>query len=143
MNVDAATQHRIIRSLQAEIDQKNTQPRKPSQANHLNHLYNGLPVVSDAAQVNALTRLHDVAQSGQLTLEQGAYRLESSDGESVMRFDIVVNAKGNYYQIRSFALRSLQNDPALALMSVRLVRSSVGDPAIDGELKFSLFMRVP
>lgn len=143
MNADAAAQRHIMRGLQAEIDQKSTQPRRPSQADHLNHLYNGLPVVSDAAQVDALTRLHDVAQSGQLTLEQGAYRQESSDGESVIRFDIVVNAKGNYHQTRSFALRSLQNDPALALMSVRLVRSSVGDPAIDGEFRFSLFMRVP
>lgn len=143
MNADVVTQLQIIQNLQSEIAQKSTQPPRPNQEDHLNNLYNELPMVSDTAQVNALTRLHDNAQSGQLTLEQGAYRLESSDGESIMRFDIVVNAKGSYHQTRSFALRSLQNDPALALMSVRLVRSSVGDPAIDGELRFSLFMRAP
>jgi hypothetical protein len=101
-----------------------------------------LPLSSTTAHMDALARLYEAAQGLQLRLEVGSYRIERREDEPLERMEIVVQGRGSYGQLRSFAMRSLQ-DRALALNAVRLDRSSTADASVGGEFQFTLFLRAP
>lgn len=102
-----------------------------------------LPTLSTVSQLDALVALQASARAAQLDVEGGSYRTEKPDGVPVARLDIVLQARGTYPQLRSFAVRALQADSALALNTMRLSRSHAGEGAVSAEFNFSLFLRTP
>lgn len=140
--------HRAI-VLQLDAERLKRQLSQPVQqsaaavaAEHARQRFEALPLSSTAAHMDALARLHELAQGLQLRLEVGSYRIERREGEPLERMEIVVQGRGSYGQLRSFAMRALQ-DRALALNTVRWDRSGTTDASVLGEFQFTLFLRAP
>jgi hypothetical protein len=117
-------------------------PAEASMAEQTRQRFDALALSSTTAHMDALAKLHETAQALQLRLEVGSYRIERREDEPIVRMEIVVQGRGTYGQLRSFAMRSLQ-DRALALNAVRWDRSSTAEASVGGEFQFTLFMRAP
>ncbi|KQP17025.1 hypothetical protein ASF45_27795 [Pseudorhodoferax sp. Leaf265] len=118
------------------------EPAHASLAEQARQSFDALALSSTTAHMDALAKLHETAQALQLRLEVGSYRIERREDEPIVRMEIVVQGRGTYGQLRSFAMRSLQ-DRALALNAVRWDRSSTAEASVGGEFQFTLFMRSP
>lgn len=137
----AALREASAQLAQASDPQPQASPHAARQAQRRQRFASLMPS-STAASMDALARLHAVAQGLQLPLEVGSYRTEQAEDEPIVRMEIVVQGRGSYGQLRSFALRALQ-DPALALNTVRWDRQGTADASLGGEFQFTLYMRAP
>lgn len=126
-----------------EAQHRQALPAVQSDGERLQQLLQALPQSTTATQTEALALLQAGARSAQLELAGGSYQIEQIAGDPVARLDLVLQARGSYAQLRGFAVRMLQAERALALNTVRLTRSGAGEPVVEAEFGFSLFMRAP
>lgn len=130
--------------LQAALPKQ--QPLKPASASASDQLaqyYQGFAEVSDTGLADALARLYASAQAESLVLEQGSYRLASQQSGPLKRFDIALPVKGGYLPLRRFINRVLNEDPLLTLESVTFSRQTIAEANVDGQLRFSVYLRKP
>ncbi len=93
-----------------------------------------------AADVNLLiSQIYGAAEKESLVLERGEYRLNEEAGLGLLRYQITLPVKGSYASINAFARRVLRDIPALSLDGVSLQRPNIGEPAIEGQVRLSLF----
>ncbi len=93
------------------------------------------------AQVpDLLRRLHRAAADQGLLVEQGEYRpLPDPDGRLV-RYQILLPAKGTYPEVRRFLAQASRALPALALDGVAFQRQQIGDEMLEAQIKLTLFV---
>ena len=95
-----------------------------------------------AAQMNkVLGELHDAAKQERLVLERGDYRLTEEAGLDLLRYQITLPVKGSYASIRGFLRRVLRDIPSISLDGIAIQRQSVGDEAVEVQIRFSLYHR--
>lgn len=91
-----------------------------------------------------LTRLFQAAEDAGLALDEGSYRTQfesAPKGQSGLgRLVISLPVSGSYPVVRGFLARALNQDPAIALESLRLTREAMGETELMAELRFSLYL---
>lgn len=88
----------------------------------------------------ALRRLFDAADRAGLQLDRGEYRLTEVGGGSMRRYQLSLPVAGSYPAIRAFLAQALNEDPALALIALRVRRESIETPELDAMLQFTLYL---
>lgn len=97
-----------------------------------------LPPAKDINRV--VGELLAAAEAEGLVLERGDYRLADETGLDVQRYQITLPVKGSYASIRLFVRRALRDIPSLSLDGIALQRQSVGETAIDAQIRMSIFL---
>ncbi len=97
------------------------------------------PALAPAAAA-ALRRLFEAAAQAGLDLDQGDYRLTEVGDAHLRRYQLALPVTGSYPQIRAFLAEAVNNDPALALVAVRLRRERIEATEIDAMLNFILYL---
>ena len=111
-----------------------------------------LPAAEEIPQ--AIADLFNAARHAGLTLRQGSYRAVGdktgvkSKPESnpqaaaggMLRYQISLPVQGDYPAVRGFVTEALEQQPSLALDSMRLQRDLIGNAQIDAELRFTLYL---
>jgi hypothetical protein len=105
----------------------------------LRAFYASFPPVSDTPA--RLERLHALAAAAGVTLESGEYALEADQGARLVRYRMVLPAKGTYPQLRDFIGRVLADTPTLSLEDITLKRPAVSAQRLEARLKMTLFVR--
>lgn len=95
-----------------------------------------------AAETSArLERIHALAAAAGVTLESGEYALEADHGTRLLRYRMVLPAKGTYTQLRDFIGRVLEDAPTLSMEDITLKRPAVSAQRLEARLKMTLFVR--
>lgn len=87
-----------------------------------------------------MAKLYDAAAQQGLTLTQGEYRFTHDRNGKLMHYDIVLPAKGSYFQVRKFLAQALREVPNLALDGISVSRQRIDEAAVDVQLKFTLYL---
>jgi hypothetical protein len=98
-----------------------------------------LPTRGTAPAVVA--KILEEAQASGVQLQRGEYEFIPARDGLAARYRMNFPVKTSYPKLRVFMDRTLLALPAVALEGLRLERKSVGEDAIDGELKLSVFVR--
>lgn len=89
----------------------------------------------------ALAKLHAAARRQGVQIEQAEFRFANEAGEPLLRYLIVLPVKSDYRALRGFVREAMRELPGLALEEVNLRRSEVKAAALDGQLRFVLFVK--
>jgi hypothetical protein len=81
------------------------------------------------------------ANDAGVVLEQGKYTYTPPAGNRLARYAFEFPIKADYASIRSFINKSLAAVPALGLDKLRIERKNVGDPTVNAEVGFVIYMR--
>ncbi|HZF23057.1 MAG TPA: GspMb/PilO family protein [Burkholderiales bacterium] len=101
--------------------------------------YEQLPAAEQAPEV--VRRLHSYARDAGLVLERGEYRPLPDPSGKLMRYQVVVPVKGSYPQVKRFLTQAMHDTPGLALDAISMQRGQGGSPALEVQLRFTVFMR--
>ena len=101
--------------------------------------YDQLPTAEQAPEV--VRRLHSHADDVGLVLERGEYRPLPDPSGRLMRYQLVLPVKGSYPQVKRFLAQAMHDTPGLALDSISLQRDQGDSPALEVQLRFTVFMR--
>lgn len=88
-----------------------------------------------------LRRLHRAAADQRLVVEQAEYRPLPDPAGRLVRYQILLPAKGSYPQVRRFLAQATRELPALAVNGVTFQRQHVGDELLDAQVKLTLFVQ--
>lgn len=94
----------------------------------------------DATLESWLARLYDIGDSGGLLLRQAEYQAADAGGLKLSRYRIVVPVTGTYPQLKQFLATVLAEIPILSLDQVTLRKHKAGDPSVDANLQFTLYL---
>ncbi|NWG87730.1 MAG: hypothetical protein HXY26_09545 [Hydrogenophilaceae bacterium] len=98
--------------------------------------------LAPAAMVpEAVARLFAAADSAGLLLAQGEYRQASEKGNGLTQYHISLSLTGSYPTLQAFLSEAMQQEPGLALDSLRFSRESVEASELDAQLQFTLYLR--
>ena len=107
-----------------------------------------LPAAEEIPQ--AIADLFNAARHAGLTLRQGSYRAvgdktgvksnPQAAAGGMLRYQISLPVQGDYPAVRGFVTEALEQQPSLALDSMRLQRDLIGNAEIDAELRFTLYL---
>lgn len=112
---------------------------KPSDpVRQLAEFYRFFPKSSQAP--DDLAKLHALAASHQVQLDQGTYRLLRDRAGKLSMYEIALPVKGDYPQLRKFMSQALAEIPYLSLDSVSFQRQKAGDTMLESQMKFTLFL---
>lgn len=98
-----------------------------------------LPVATAAEE--GLRQLFNAAGKNGLTLDQGDYSMSSEKSGEIHRYQINLPVQGSYHALRAFIAQSLNENPALALAHVELMREVIEDTDLQATLRFTLFLK--
>ena len=101
--------------------------------------YEQLPAAEQAPEV--VRRLHSYARDAGLVLERGEYRPLPDPSGRLMRYQVVLPVKGSYAQVKRFLAQAMHDTPGLALDAISMQRDQGGSPALEVQLRFTVFMR--
>lgn len=87
-----------------------------------------------------LAKLFTAASRAGLTLAEGNYREVRDAKLGLTRLAITLPVTGNYPTIRAFLAQTLNQEPALALESLRISRGAIGDSELSADLRFTLYL---
>lgn len=105
------------------------------------HLLAGIELARrDMASLEAL---FDAADRAGIVLQQGEYRLENAGGGATRRLRIQFPLRAPYPALRHFLADSLNQNPTLALDSVRLRRDTHTQAELDVRVHFVLQLGEP
>ncbi len=97
---------------------------------------------SDAKGITpALAKLHAAARRQGVQIEQAEFRFANEASEPLLRYLIVLPVKSDYRALRGFVREAMRELPGLALEEVNLRRSETKAAALDGQLRFVLFVK--
>ncbi len=111
---------------------------RPAQDIWLEKFYRLLPVKSSAP--DWLRIIFSAARAQSLGLEQGDYRLKIEKNGRLAAYEIGLPVRGTYVQMRRFIAEVLDGIPAVALDEFVIKRETIGDPAIEASIRFTLFL---
>jgi Type II secretion system (T2SS), protein M subtype b len=94
----------------------------------------------DKSLTPALKRLHAIARKSGVQIEQAEFKLNHEAGEPLARYAMVLPVKGDYAALRRFMRDALRELPGLALEEVQLRRPDSKAPALETQLRFTLFV---
>lgn len=95
---------------------------------------------NDETLTDWLGRLYGIGDSYHLTLRQAEYRVLDDQTLKLSQYQIVVPLTATYPQLKQFLAAVLTEIPILSLDSMSLQRRKVGDPAVDAQLQFTLYL---
>lgn len=88
-----------------------------------------------------LRHLFAAARQAGLRLDQGDYQLRRSPAGNQGRYQLTLPVQGSYPAIRDFIAGMLNDDPALALVSVEMNRPAIESTELDATLHFVLHLK--
>jgi hypothetical protein len=132
--------HHAIRSLAEQLSQVSQLRPVPATQTLTPHQFAG--TLPTRGQIPALlgTVLVQANDAG-VVLEQGKYTYTPAAGNRLARYAFEFPIKADYASIRSFINKSLAAVPALGLDKLRIERKNVGDPTVNAEVGFVIYMR--
>lgn len=131
--------YRALETLNADL----ASAQHPSAAQGLDqavpHLISALPT---RAEIPAVV-LQVVAQAKEagVSLDSGRYVYTPAKSGTVARYDFEFPVKASYPDIRKFIDRTLTAVPAAALSRLHVERKTVGDPLVNADIGFVVFVR--
>jgi hypothetical protein len=123
---------------QAGIAGRAVRPAVFGTTEQLSEFYRAFP--ARAAMPDSMEALYAAAGEHHISLERGEYRLIAVKGEYLTRYELVLPVKGDYVSIRKFVVQALVDVPTLALDNITFSRQKVDEPAVDAELRFTLYL---
>lgn len=87
-----------------------------------------------------LDKLYRVAQAQGLALRQGEYRLISGRDSHLREYQVTLPVRGPYPKLRRFVAAALDALPVAALDQIAFERRSIGDAAVDAQVRLTLFL---
>lgn len=95
---------------------------------------------SDREGYARLARLFTAASRAGLALAEGNYREVRDAKLGLTRLAITLPVTGSYATIRAFLAQALNQEPALALESLRVSRDAIGASELSADLRFTLYL---
>jgi hypothetical protein len=90
-----------------------------------------------------LNELNESGKKAGLAFKRIEYRMLEERRSGLKQYQITMPVTSNYPSIRRFTSLALATMPGLSLDHVHFQRRKIGEPAIDAELRFTLFMADP
>lgn len=87
-----------------------------------------------------LDKLYRVAQAQGIVLRQGEYRLIAGRDSHLREYQVTLPVRGPYPKLRRFVAAALDALPVAALDQVAFERRSIGDAAVDAQVRLTLFL---
>jgi len=94
-----------------------------------------------AAAPAVVAKILEEAEASGVELQRGQYEFIPARDGVAARYRMNFPVKTSYPKLREFMDRTLLALPAVAVEGLRIERKSVGEDAIDGELKLLVFVR--
>lgn len=95
---------------------------------------------SDQEGYARLARLFGAASRAGLNLAEGSYREVRDAKLGLTRLSITLPVAGSYGAIRGFMAQALNQEPALALESLRISRDAIANTELNADLRFTLYL---
>ena len=103
------------------------------------HLVASLPT---RAQIPAVIgQIFIQAKEAGVSLDTGHYVYSPAKAGAIARYDLEFPVKASYPDIRGFINRTLSAVPAAALAKLHVERKAVGDPVVNANIGFVVFVR--
>lgn len=106
---------------------------------NLRKFYDVLGNRSEAEQ--NLKVMFAIAEQTGLHLDQGEYQMQLDSNGSTYRYQILLPVKGSYGAIRRFCEKTLLALPFASLDELSFKRESIGEDALDADLRFTLNLK--
>jgi len=87
--------------------------------------------------------IHDSGKATGLAFKRIEYRMLEERRSGLRQYQITMPVSSSYPSIRQFTSRALSRMPSLSLDHIHFQRKKIGDPAIEAELRFTLFLADP
>lgn len=87
-----------------------------------------------------LEKVFAAAKGQALQLEHGEYRVLTDNSGGLTQYQLTLPVRGTYPQIRKFVDRAMADVPTLSLDGIQFDRQKVGDPTVDANVKFALYL---
>lgn len=87
-----------------------------------------------------LKLIHESGAAAGLPIKRMEYRMIDNAGAGPLQYQIAMPLTHSYPAIRTFMADVLHRVPALSLDQVNLSRKRIGDPVVEAELRFTLFL---
>jgi hypothetical protein len=81
------------------------------------------------------------AKEAGVSLDTGHYVFSPAKAGAIARYDLEFPVKASYPDIRGFINRTLSAVPAAALAKLHVERKAVGDPVVNANIGFVVFVR--
>ena len=107
-------------------------------ADPLTELHSRFPAL--AALPSQVERLHRIARSSGLQLQQSEYRLEVPPA-GLIAYRVSLPARGEYRALRTFIGAVLKEMPVVAIDRVRFERKKPGDAQLEAQIQLTLYFR--
>ena len=107
-------------------------------ADPLTELHSRFPAL--AALPSQVERLHRIARSSGLQLQQSDYRLEVPPA-GLIAYRVSLPARGEYRALRTFIGAVLKEMPVVAIDRVRFERKKPGDTQLEAQIQLTLYFR--
>jgi len=107
-------------------------------AEKLAAFYGFFPQTNDLPDL--LGKVFAAADAQGLQLAQGEYRVAKDNAGSLTQFQFTLPVRGTYPQIRKFVDAAMVDVSALSLDGIHFERQKVGDPTVDANIKFALYL---
>jgi Tfp pilus assembly protein PilO len=104
----------------------------------LSELHSRFPALSTLP--SQVERLHRIARSSGLQLQQSDYRLEAPPA-GLVAYRVSLPARGEYRALRTFIGAVLKEMPVAAIDRVRFERKKPGDAQLEAHIQLTLFFR--
>jgi Tfp pilus assembly protein PilO len=107
-------------------------------ADPLSELHSRFPALETLP--SQVERIHRIARSTGLQLQQGDYRLEVPPA-GLVAYRVSLPARGEYRALRTFIGAVLKEMPVAAVDRVRFERKKPGDAQLEAQIQLTLFFR--
>ena len=101
--------------------------------------YDALGDAAHSEQIVA--QLFDAADATGVSLDKAEYKPARDTAGRFETYTIILPVKGDYARLRRFSEKVLLAVPYAALDDMRFRRSSASDPAVEANLRFTVFLR--
>lgn len=88
-----------------------------------------------------LQKIYAAGNQFSLNLERGEYRQTLDRNSRLLNYEINLPVRGSYVQVREFVRTALAEVPTLALRDLQIRRANIGEPTVDAQIRFVLYLR--
>jgi len=104
----------------------------------LRRFYGLFPSAADLT--NEVERLHRLARSSGLNLDQGEYRLERP-AAGLWAYRVTLPVRGTYRQLRAFLSAVLEGMPVVSIDGMRFQRKNADDTQLEAQVRLTMHAR--
>lgn len=87
-----------------------------------------------------LAKVYAAAARQGVSLGQGEYRVARDQGGNLLRYEVNLPVRAEYFQIRQFLTQVLAEIPNASLDNVSFQRQRIVDPVVESQIKLTFFM---